>query len=109
MKRAVSISIGSSIRDKAVEVNILGEKVLLERIGTDGDMKKAASLYHELDGKVDAFGVGGALLGVMMGDKWSTMHSVQSLIQGIKITPVVDGTGLRRRLHSSPAHGRGFR
>ncbi len=41
MKRAVSISIGSSKRDKAVEVELLGEKVLIERIGTDGDMEKA--------------------------------------------------------------------
>ena len=63
MKRAVSISIGSSSRDKKVEINLLGETVSLERIGTDGDMEKAAQLYGELDGKVDAFGVGGALLG----------------------------------------------
>ena len=34
MKRAVSISIGSSKRDKAVEVDLLGEKVSIERIGT---------------------------------------------------------------------------
>ena len=98
MKRAVSISIGSSTRDKSVEVELLGEKVLIERIGTDGDMKKAAALYTELDGKVDAFGVGGAVLGIMMGDKWSTMHSVQSLIHGVKKTPVVDGTGLKMTL-----------
>ena len=35
MKRAVSISIGSSKRDKKVEVELLGEKVQIERIGTD--------------------------------------------------------------------------
>ena len=58
MKRAVSISIGSSKRDKAVEVDLLGEKVRIERIGTDGDMEKAAQLFKELDGKVDAFGLG---------------------------------------------------
>jgi hypothetical protein len=98
MKRAVSISIGSSKRDKATEVKILGETVMIERIGTDGDMKKAAALYRDLDGKVDAFGVGGALLGIMMGEKWSTMHSVQSLIKDVKKTPVVDGTGLKMTL-----------
>ena len=59
MKRAVSISIGSSKRNKTVEVELLGEKVLIERIGTDGSMEKAAQLYRELDGKVNAFGVGG--------------------------------------------------
>jgi hypothetical protein len=98
MKRAVSISIGSSSRDKEVEIQLLGEKVKIERIGTDGDMEKAARLYGELDGKVDAFGVGGALLGIMMDDKWSTMHSVQSLIKYVKTTPVVDGTGLKMTL-----------
>jgi hypothetical protein len=98
MKRAVSISIGSSKRDKATEVKILGETISIERIGTDGDMKKANALYRELDGKVDAFGVGGALLGIMMEDKWSTMHSVQSLITGVNKTPIVDGTGLKMTL-----------
>lgn len=98
MKRAVSISIGSSTRDKKVEINLLGETVLIERIGTDGDMEKAAQLYGELDGKVDAFGVGGALLGIMLEDKWATMHSVQSLIKYVKTTPVVDGTGLKMTL-----------
>ena len=60
MKRAVSVSLGSSKRDKAVEVELFGDQVSIERIGTDGDMEKAAQLYKELDGKVDAFGVGGA-------------------------------------------------
>ena len=60
MKRAVSISIGSSKRDKAVEIEILGEQVRIERIGTDGDMEAAARLFKEMDGEVDAFGLGGA-------------------------------------------------
>ncbi len=98
MKRAVSISIGSSSRDKKIEINLLGETVTLERIGTDGDMEKAANLYGDLDGKVDAFGVGGALLGFMIEDKWSSLHSVQSLIKYVKTTPVVDGTGLKMTL-----------
>ena len=42
MKRAVSISIGSSKRDKAVQVTLLGQPVSIERIGTDGDMEAAA-------------------------------------------------------------------
>jgi hypothetical protein len=98
MKRAVSISIGSSTRDKVVEIKLLGEKIRIERIGTDGDLKKAAMLYEELDGKVDAFGVGGALLGIMAEDKWSLMHSVQSLVKNVHVTPVVDGTGLKMTL-----------
>jgi hypothetical protein len=98
MKRAVSVSIGSSKRDKAVEVALLGEKICLERIGTDGDMEKAARLFQELDGKVDAFGVGGADLGILVGEKYYTIHSVQPLIRHVKHTPVVDGAGLKNTL-----------
>jgi hypothetical protein len=98
MKRAVSISIGSSKRNKSVNVELLGEKVSIERIGTDGDMEKAAQLYKELDGKVDAFGVGGADLGVMIANKWYPLYSVQSMVRFIEKTPVVDGAGLKNTL-----------
>ena len=59
MKYAVSISLGSSKRDKKVEVNFKGEKVTIERIGMDGDVEKAKKTYEALDGQVDAFGMGG--------------------------------------------------
>lgn len=98
MKRAVSISIGSSKRNKSVEIELLGEKICIERIGTDGDMEKAAQLYRELDGKVEAFGVGGADLGVRVAEKWYPLYSVQSMIRFIKQTPVVDGAGLKNTL-----------
>jgi len=103
MKRAVSISIGSSKRDKAVEVELLGEKVRIERIGTDGDMEKAALLYQELDGVVDAFGVGGADLGVMVEGKWYPLYSVRPMVRFIKQTPVVDGAGLKNTLENKLA------
>ncbi|HMU93419.1 MAG TPA: hypothetical protein PKE35_09015 [Anaerolineales bacterium] len=100
MKRAVSISIGSSKRNKAVEVTLLGEKVSIERIGTDGDMEAAALKYQELDGTVDAFGVGGADLGAIVEGKFYPFHSVQKLIRYIKKTPVVDGGGLKNTLEN---------
>jgi len=100
MKRAVSISLGSSKRDKAVEVELLGEKISIERIGTDGDMEKAAQLYKEMDGKVDAFGVGGADLGLMVDDKWYPLYSVHSMVRFIKQTPVVCGAGLKNTLEN---------
>lgn len=103
MKRAVSISIGSSKRNKAVEITLLGERVRIERIGTDGDMEAAALKYKELDGIVDAFGVGGADLGLMVDDKWYPLHSVQPMVRYIKKTPVVDGTGLKITLERQSA------
>ncbi len=103
MKRAVSISIGSSKRDKAVEMTLLGEKISLERIGTDGDMEAAALKYKELDGKVEAFGVGGGDLGILVDGKWYQFHSVKPMVRFIKKTPVVDGSGLRNTLEKQAA------
>jgi hypothetical protein len=103
MKRAVSISLGSSKRNKAVVVKLLGEEVSIERIGTDGDMEAAALKYKELDGKVDAFGVGGADLGLMVDTKWYPLYSVNSMVRFIKETPVVDGTGLKNTLERKAA------
>lgn len=100
MKRAVSISIGSSKRNKSIEVVLMDEEVSIERIGTDGDMEKAAQLFKELDGKVDAFGVGGADLGLLVDNKYYAIHSVQSLVRYVQKTPVVDGTGLKNTLEN---------
>lgn len=98
MKRAVSVSIGSSRRDKAVEIELLGERVRLERIGTDGDIEKAAQLYRQLDGQVDAFGVGGADLGLLVDGKHYPLYSVLPMVRYVQKTPVVDGGGLKNTL-----------
>src|SRR5215213_10163069 len=100
MKRAVSISIGSSKRNKAVEAVLLGEKVSIERIGTDGDMEAAALKYKELDGKVDAFGVGGADLGALVDGKWYPFFSVKPMVRYVQKTPLVDGGGLKNTLEN---------
>ena len=98
MKRVVSISIGSSRRDKVGELELLGERVRMERIGTDGDMERAARLFQELDGHVDAFGVGGADLGCWVDRRWYPLYSVRPMVRFIQQTPVVDGGGLKNTL-----------
>jgi hypothetical protein len=103
MKKAVSISIGSSKRNKAVEVTLLGEKVSIERIGTDGDMEAAALKYKELDGKVDAFGVGGADLSALVDGKSYPFYSVKPMVRFVKKTPLVDGGGLKNTLENKAA------
>jgi hypothetical protein len=55
MKRAVSVSLGSSNRDKKITIDLKGQKISEERIGTDGDIEKVHKLFKELDGQVDAF------------------------------------------------------
>ena len=103
MKRAVSISLGSSERDKKVEVELLGERVSVERRGTDGDIAKATALFTELDGQVDALGVGGIDLWVKMDDKSWNISAAHKLVQGVKQTPVVDGSGLKNTLEAQAA------
>ena len=98
MKRAVSISLGSVKRDKQVTVTLLGEEVSIERIGTDGDVEKAIGLYRELDGQVDALGVGGIDLGLEFAGRYYPLRDAQRLVADVKRTPVVDGAGLRRTL-----------
>lgn len=100
MKRAVSVSIGSSKRDKAVQVTLLGQEISIERMGTDGDMEAAALKYKELDGTVDAFGVGGADLGALVDGNFYPFHSVQPMVRYVKKTPLVDGGGLKNTLEN---------
>jgi len=95
LKRAVSISIGSSERDHKAEIELLGERVQIERIGTDGDMDRATRLYSQLDGQVDAFGVGGADLDLCVANKRYPFPQIYRMIAGVKKTPVVDGGGLQ--------------
>jgi len=51
MKRAVSISLGSSARDKKVSIRFGNETVEIQRIGTDGDVEKAAACTSNWMGK----------------------------------------------------------
>lgn len=98
MKRAVSISLGSTKRDKTVEIELLGQPICLERIGTDGDIEKATALFTELDGQVDALGVGGIDLWVQMGERRYNITAAHKLIKNVHQTPVVDGSGLKNTL-----------
>jgi GNAT superfamily N-acetyltransferase len=98
MKRAVSVSLGSSARDKRVVVHFKGEPIRVERIGTDGDVQKAGRLFAELDGVVDALGVGGVDLYLRLGDREYPLRAALKLVQDVQQTPVVDGRGLKHTL-----------
>ncbi|NLE76127.1 MAG: quinate 5-dehydrogenase [Chloroflexi bacterium] len=98
MKRVVSVSLGSSSRDHKAVVELLGQQITIERIGTDGDEVKARQLYRELDGQVDAFGVGGIDLILRVRDRRYRLHQAYKLVQDVRRTPVVDGGGLKNTL-----------
>jgi hypothetical protein len=98
MKHIVSVSLGSSKRDHAVEAELLGEKFRIERIGTDGDLEKAIELVKSLDGKIDAFGMGGIDLYIVAGRKRYTFRDALKIARAARITPMVDGSGLKNTL-----------
>ncbi|CCW36139.1 hypothetical protein [Chthonomonas calidirosea] len=98
MKRVVSISLGSSRRDKKVIARFFGEEFSIERIGTDGDKQRFRRLVQELDGKVDAFGVGGCDIYLYAGDRRYVFREPLSLMAGAQKTPFVDGSGLKHTL-----------
>ncbi len=103
MRHAVSISLGSSRRDKSTTIRLLGQELRIERIGTNGDEDRARDLFEELDGKVDAFGMGGIDLSVGTLGRSYPLAAARRLIQGVRHTPVVDGRGLKHTLERRAA------
>lgn len=98
MKRAVSVSLGSSVRDKKVVVNLQGQEISVERIGNDGDVEKTRRMFTELDGQVDALGVGGVDLYLRLGEREYPLRAALKLVADVHQTPVVDGRGLKHTL-----------
>ena len=98
MKRVVSVSLGSARRDHKVQVELLGESFEIARRGTDGDFEKAVELLKELDGKVDAIGLGGMDVFLWVRQKRFAIQDGLMLMEAVKITPVVDGGGLKNTM-----------
>lgn len=97
-KTVISISIGSSQRDARGSIRLGDTEVMLERKGTDGDMDKAAHLLRFYDGKVDAMGLGGTDLYLVAGSRRYVFAESAKLLQQVKKTPVLDGSGLKNTL-----------
>ncbi|HET6946679.1 MAG TPA: quinate 5-dehydrogenase [bacterium] len=95
MKRVVSVSLGSSSRDHRFETTVLGQPITIERRGTDGDVGRAKELLEDLDGKVDALGLGGTDLYLRAGNRRYRIRETANLVRNIRKTPFVDGGGLK--------------
>jgi len=95
MKRVVSVSLGSSTRDHHVTLRLLGQDISIERVGTNGDVARAIQLYRELDGKVDALGVGGIDLYVTVKGRPYPLRPALKLVADLRQTPAVDGAIVR--------------
>ena len=98
MKKIVSVSLGSSTRDHRAEVNLMGEDFDISRIGVDGKLDAAIAKVKELDGNVDAIGLGGIDVYLYAGTKRYALRDGLRLLEAAKTTPVVDGSGLKNTL-----------
>jgi hypothetical protein len=98
VKNVVSVSLGSSSRDHHAVAEFLGQPFDIRRIGTDGSIDRALELLHELDGKVDAIGLGGIDVYLYAGTKRFALRDGLRLLAAVKETPVVDGSGLKNTL-----------
>ena len=98
MKKIVSVSLGSSTRDHRAVLPLLGEDFDISREGVDGKLDVAIARVRELDGHVDAIGLGGIDVYLYAGSKRFALRDGVRLLEAAKVTPVVDGSGLKNTL-----------
>jgi hypothetical protein len=98
MKKVLSVSLGSSTRDHTVETDFVGEHFWLSRQGTDGDFDRYLQMYRENDGKVDAFGVGGAEFYQQVNGHRYYWRDLKRVREAVKISKIGDGNGLKHLL-----------
>ncbi len=98
MKRVLSVSLGSSNRDHTALLSLMGESFILQRTGTNGDLKKMLQLVKENDGHVNAFGLGGIDLYIEALGRRYIIRDAQKIAAAARLTPMVDGSGLKNTL-----------
>jgi len=100
MKKVISVSLGSKTRDYKREYELGGEKIQVQRIGTDGSLKKYKELLEKYDGKIDAFGIGGFDAYLCRKKKKYKIRDFWKLVKNVKKTPFLDGGGIKSTLES---------
>jgi len=79
LKQVVSISMGSSEHDYEFETEFLGQEFNITRLGTDGDMEKAAEMLLRWDKKADAIGLGSLKFPYGFGPRYLTRKHMDKL------------------------------
>jgi hypothetical protein len=98
MKHVVSVSLGSSLRNRSVQMSFAGAPFRVDRLGTDGDVHRAEELIAEHDGKADAIGLGGVDRYLVVGGRRYELRDAARMARAATQTPVVDGGGIKRVL-----------
>ena len=97
MKQVISISLGLSENNYQFETEFLGQDFIIKRVGTDGDMEKAAGLLLKWDKDAEAIGLGNVKFPYSFGPRYlikkhhHKLHELGAQIQ----TPVTIGSALR--------------
>ena len=98
MKKVLSVSLGSPTRNHKAQAEFLGELFELERMGVGADWKRYVATYKEYDGKVDAFGIGGAEFHIQVDQKRYHFRQMKEVRQAIRLSKVGDGNGIKHLL-----------
>jgi hypothetical protein len=104
MRRVLSVSLGSSRRDKCVVIELLGQQIEVARRGTDGDGRRFEQVLAEADGQVDVLCIGGANLALHWRGRTYPLRAIERLVRVVKRTPVVDGAGIKNSLERRVVH-----
>lgn len=99
--KIMSVSAGSSSRNKTVLVELDGSMVEISRTGTNGDLKKMAETFKAFDGKVAAFGLGGADFYVEAAGKKYYLRSVNKFKKYVQKSKFADGSGIKAILEKN--------
>jgi predicted amino acid dehydrogenase len=97
VKQIVSISLGSSETDYEFETEFLGQEFNIKRLGTDGDLEKAAEMLLQWDKNAAAIGLGGVKFPYGLSPRYlkkKHMDKLENLGAQIQ-TPVTIGNELR--------------
>jgi len=95
VKEVVSVSLGSSVRDHVVEIELLGERFRLTREGFDGDTRRAADRLELLDGQVDALSLGGIDRYLRAAGRDYHFRATRKLAARVHETPLVCGAAIK--------------
>jgi len=96
--RVVSVSLGSSRRNKQVETELLGIPISIERIGVDGKFYRAVEVIQQLAPQVDAIRLGGIDLYLHAGAKRYVIRDALKLKAAAGATRVADGSAVKNTL-----------
>ncbi len=96
MKKVLVVHLNDSDRDE--EVSFLDQQITLLHRGCHGNTARAAALIADFDGKVDAIALDGLPFELHLAGSHRP-HAEGARLRGVaKVTPVVDGAGIRAGL-----------